>query len=162
VTDINSGRTEVAKVPATITAAVAEIAKISPEVLQAITDLDSGRAFINTLNVGNSPESMFAQYANTGLNDAIGYLRSAGGYFDQGKADESIASTYAGLGARELAAAASKISEAHGNLSEATARLSVARTIQAYEQSGNQKLALYRQELHRLETAPDGKRYLKD
>jgi 5-bromo-4-chloroindolyl phosphate hydrolysis protein len=138
------------------------LAKISPEVLQAIADLDSGRAYINTLNVGNSPEAMFAQYANTGLSDALGYLHSASGYFNQGKADESIASTYAGLGARELAAAAEKINEARGNMAEASARLQISRTIQAYEQSGNQKLALYRQELRGLKKAPDGKRYPKD
>ena len=159
IADLDLGRTEAAKVPALVTAAKAEVDLINPEVDQALADLDSGRAFINTLNIGNAPEAMFAQYANTGLNDAAGYFRSAAALLGQAKADESIAVTYSGLAAGELRAGLEKANEARMNLSEANTRLAATRTMQSYEQSGIRKMALYKQALGTLGKRPRSQNY---
>ncbi len=128
-TDIASGRTEAAKVAAIITSAATELALVNEEVDQAIADLDSGRSLINTVTVGADADGQFAQYAQTGLANAQGFITSGIGYLRQANADESIANTYTGLAAAEFNNAAMLLRQAGSYANEMNSRISVSAAV---------------------------------
>ena len=151
--------TAAGKIDALLTAAAGEIAKITTEVAQAVADLDSGRALIQTQAETGNPVSEYASYAARGIDNAMGYMRSAQGHLNQSQGDASAANEFRGLSASELGAAAMDLRQAQGYLAQISGNHQAVQGIKQYEKTGNQKLALYKQELSRIQTRRTYERY---
>lgn len=149
------------KIDALLTAAAGEIAKITTEVAQAVADLDSGRALIATQAETGNPVAEYASYAARGVDNAIGYMRSAQGHLQQAQGDGSAASVFSTLSGAELRAAAADLQQAQGYLSQIAQNHQAVQAIKLYEQTGNQKLALYKKELASVTVRRATQRYPK-
>ena len=75
-----------------LTSALTAIGKIDAEVVQAIADLDTGRAKIDEIPIGGGA-AQYSQYAQVSLANARGYLEEAAGYFRQATADAGVGSS---------------------------------------------------------------------
>jgi len=148
--DIASGRGEVDKVPTLMVTAQNAIDKIGRELDLAFTDLDIGRTEIESMSPFGDVSNRWRQYAGAGISATRGFLDEAQGYFRQGQGDESIASSYAGLGARELQSAAMSLSQAAGYLRIINSHLSISNSWRVFQEKGERELARVKQELGRM------------
>jgi len=127
--DISSGRTEANKVSSLVT-------RVTTQINEALTSLTIGWDTINKVN--SLGLSVPGQY----LNDAQGQLQAANELLSQARADESIAGTFAGLGARELSVATGHLQKAGGHLQELGARLNIGRAMEAMKRWGQEQMIL--------------------
>jgi hypothetical protein len=127
ITDIGDGRTEVEKLSAIIDEAKVELEKIAPEVDQAVDDLDSGRDLIESIDTAKQA-SNYASYAQTGVNNARGYLQSATGLLQEAQTREGNNNAYLRQAGEQLTAANSYMNQANGYIQNARMKLNIAQS----------------------------------
>ena len=156
-TQTAAGTTEAAKSVALILSAATALAKIDAQIAAATASITSGTAYITSINVGADVPGNYARNASMDVNNGLGYLREAEGYFLQAREDENLANSFGALGARSLANAAQYLNQGMGYLREISSDLSIAASWRYYQDWGERKLA---QVLGRLksETPPKTKR----
>jgi hypothetical protein len=122
---IATSKTELDKITTEIGSADTALDKIDAEVLQAVTDLDSGRALIAGIDTTNSA-SKYQGYAQAGVGNANGYLNEASGFFRKATALESESSGYIGNAHGSIATAQTLLSEAIGYIRQGGADREIA------------------------------------
>lgn len=127
IADIVSGRTEAAKTVALISSANTAIGLMNAEVDRALTALQSGVGYINTIPQGGRPDREYLQYAGRYIDVAKGYFSEASAYLAQARSDESVARSYAGLATAEMQSAAAYVAEAQGYIAQAAGDAGAAR-----------------------------------
>ena len=150
IDDVASGRGEADKVPSLITSAQTAINKIDRELQLAGADLDAGRTEIESMSPFGDVSARYNEYAGAGIRGARGFLEEAQGYFRQAQADESLASSFVNLGARELQSATEYLNQAGGYLRKLSSHLSIANSSNLFYQRGRQELDRIKQELGRM------------
>ncbi len=148
VTDLASGRTELAKADTVVDSAATEIGLINARIDDAVSTLGIGGPHINTITKGgpNVPNQFVAQAAQE-LNTARGYFEAARAYMEQASADESQAQTYARHAAGEIAAAQGSVNEALGYLQKIQGDLAITDRTAEY---ASQSRAMVRDALREL------------
>jgi len=148
VTDIGSGRTEAAKMPALVSAATAVIATASADIDTANSNLDTASSLLNVVTAGRG----LTDY----VNYAQGYFGTAKGYFDealaniqQASGDANTATAYYNAARTELAAGTTYLSQANSYLNNIRAQLQVANN-GALEAWGRRKIQDAKDALNRL------------
>ncbi len=147
------------KIDALLTLAAAEVALINPQLDLAVSDLSTGLAKIETQAETGNPVGEYAAYASRQVETAVGFLRSAQGHLQQAQGDASAANEFRGMSASELGAAAMDLRQAQGYLSQISGNHQAVQAIKMYEQTGNQKLALYKKELSAVTVRRATERY---
>ena len=143
IKDVDAGRDKVNKGNTLINAnAAGAITKVDAEIVQALADLDTGRALINDINKGGAGvPGNYAQYAAGDIRNANGYLQEAQSYFNQARADETLATNYGMLGTRELGNASQYLNQAIGHMRRIASEISIAGTWRLYQEWGERKKA---------------------
>ncbi len=153
--DLNTGR---GKIDDKRETAIDAVDSVTARVNQSLMDLELGRTFINKVNYGGSPEADYGNYAAKELQEAATILQEARAYM-------SLHSTASGFGeyaSRELSIVNGAITQAGGYTRELGSRLSIADVINSYQTWANNKYALYRRALAKIEVTPVWKEYPKD
>lgn len=186
ITDLTTGRPQIDDVKA---AADTAIDNMVARITQAIDNLALGQTYINKVNYGGAPENDYANYAARELANANTYLNQARGYLSEGATSdrhgayaarelanantllnqargylgEGITSDrYGAYAARELANASSYLNQAGGYIRQASSRLSIAGAINTYQTWANNKLALYKRALLKIERQKVWREYPKE
>ncbi len=138
VADIASGRTETDKGVALITTlAGAEMDKVTAEVLQAVDDLDTGRAAISTMSPFGDISARYIGYAQTDLATARGYADSGEAFIKEAQADEQLSSNYMALASHEFSSAAQYMNQGVGYLRKINTNLAVAGSWRIFQEKGS-------------------------
>ena len=119
----------------------AALAKVEAEIDQAVTDLDSGRDLINTVNVGDSVAANYASYASRGVANAAGYIQEMRAYLQR----DSIANEYLNYARACLEAAQTEAAQARAYMQDCAQRLSASGVIARTQAMGEKRLALFLQ-----------------
>lgn len=128
ILDINSGRTEAAKVAAIIGTASTALDKMDAQLTLAQSALTTGDDLINTIPIGDQPETDWAQYSGQWVNAANGRFAEANANFTEAAREEANANSFANLAMAELRVAQEKINEAQVNFAKVRAEESAAST----------------------------------
>ena len=155
ISDLNTGR---GKIEDMRTTADAAIDGVTARVNQSLMDLELGRTFINKVNYGGDPQADHSNYASRELQTATELLQQARAYMSE----HTTASGYGEYAARELAVVNGAVTKAGGYMRELSSRLSIAGVINSYQTWANNKYALYRRALAKIEVTPEWKEYPKD
>ena len=150
--DLALGRAEVLKGVALVTTqAGAEIDKMSAEITQALADLDSGRALLNTVPKGGiGTPGAYVNYAAGDVNNAIGAFRTAQGFITEAQGGGQNSNNYINLAMGELRSATEYMNQSIGYMRSIESSLRLAGTWQHYHNWGRSKLAQVQSELQML------------
>ena len=131
------------------------INEIDMRITLALADLNTGRGYINKINVGGSPQSDHGNMASRELHIASESLQKANGLLNL----DAAASQNGTLAARELSVTGAHLNQASGYTRELSSRLSIAGVINSYQNWANNKLSMYRNDLRRMAPVRVKKQY---
>ena len=120
----------------------AALAKVEAEVDQAVTDLDTGRDLINTVNVGDSVAANYASYAARGVGNAASYIQEMRAYLQR----DSISQEYLNYARACLEAAQVEAAQARSYMQDCAQRLSISGAIAKTQQMAQTRLVLFQQQ----------------
>ena len=140
------------------TAADTAIDGVTAGINRALDDLQLGETFINKVNYGGNPESDYGAYASKELQAATELLQQAGSYM----ALHSTSGRYSEYAGREISLANGLLNQASGVLRQVSSRLSLAGATNSYQSFANNKFAMYRKALLRIEKIEPWRDYPKD
>jgi hypothetical protein len=89
---IGEGRTMILSSIAHVTASDTPIETVASRLTQAVSDLASGRAYVNSVPVYSDPSALYQGFSNREVSSAVGYLNQAQGYRANASHELSIAS----------------------------------------------------------------------
>lgn len=145
VSDLNTGRDNIGY---KLTEAVAALDGIEAEITRATADMTRARPLINTVTLGQNPETDYMSMAARELQVAQTKLGEARGYLDT----DQPARERADYAAREMQAANTYLGQGNGYFRQLNARLQISGAISSYQAWGDRKLAVYKNEIRDLWT----------
>ena len=147
VTDIGTQRTNMGTYLSDFGSTIASVAT---RLAAATSDLTSGIALVNSVNIGKDVSENYVEYAKREIETAMGYLESA-----KSRPEAIKTADYINTAKSELEAAAQYLGQAASYINQAEQNINVSQLVSGYKSWANGLVQDYRAELATLGSVDD-------